>query len=127
MSQTTDFWLTAAVALVGLWAWERHLTRKGTTLDEMEAWGALLSGDIPFTIINVARLGIVPVGTFIGVYVLMTAATSGFTNAVTPSPGKVTIEKTFNVPSLFASDPQGAGLGCGRDDGSSCPQNSQRG
>ncbi len=36
-NKSADLWLGAAVALVGLWAWERHLGRKGTTLDEMEA------------------------------------------------------------------------------------------
>ncbi len=77
--------------------------------------------------LNIARLGFVPVTIFLSVVVLMTAATSGFTNAVTPAPGKVTVQRLFNVPSLFASDPQGAGLACARDDGSACTQNSQRG
>jgi len=126
-TKTTDGWLAAAVGLVGLWAWERHLAKKGTSLDDMEAWGALLSGDIPFSVMNVAKIGVIPVGVFLGVFGLMTAATAAFTNALTPSPGKVTIDREFNVPSLFASDPQGAGLSCARNGGSSCLQASQRG
>ncbi len=119
-NKTADGWFAAAVALTGLWAWERHLARRGTSLDDMGAWGTLLSGNVVSTVGHFATLGVLPVAAFVGAHGLMTAATSAFTNAMTPMAGEVTVDRVFDVPSLFACDPEGTGMACERDDGWDC-------
>ncbi len=126
-NKTADFWLATAVAVVGLWVWEKHLSRNGTSLDELEAWGCLLANDIPFSLMFITKLGYRPVLILVLLFVVVTAATSAFTNALTPAVGQVTINEVFNLPSLFVSDLGQMGLFCARDSGSECVQNDVRG
>ncbi len=126
-TKTADGWLAAAVALVGVWAWERHLRKAGTSLDEMDAWGALLAGDIPGTLMNAVRLGFVPAVLFFGAVGITAAASSAVVGALTPTAGTVTVNRGFNLPSFFASDPNNIGLGCEPNVGTACRQSLGRG
>ncbi len=126
-NKTAEGWLAAAVALIGLIVWERHLTTKDTSLKEMDAWGSLLSNDLPGTLMNLRRLEVVPLGAFLFVIGLTAAATTAVTNAVTPFPGETTVERAVNLPSLLVADPSSINTMCARDDGSACRQNSESG
>ena len=119
-NKTADAWLAAAVGLVGLWAWERHLARWGASLNELEAWGGLMSGKIPVSVSNVTMLGLVPIVVFLTAVGLVAGATSAMTSALTPTVGTITVHRKFNVPSSFASDTEEFGIFFGRMDYSKC-------
>ncbi len=105
-----------------VWLWERHLARQGTSLVEMEAWGCMLSTDLPATLLNARRLDLWPLVVFLTAIGLTAAATTAVTNAVTPFPGQVTVQRRVVVPSFFAGYPSQVYQMCAPDDGWNCPQ-----
>ncbi len=114
------------MALVGLLAWERHLARRGTSIVEMEAWGALLSNNVPFTLLKATHLGVAPLVGFRCVIGVMAGATTAVTKAFTPEGGQVTVERAVTLPTLFGPNDDGVGAGCKRSGGSSCPPSAYR-
>ncbi len=126
-NKTAEGWLAAAAALIGLIAWEPHLTTRGTSLAEMEAWGSVLSKDLPSTLLNLRRLDVVPLVVFLAAIGLTAAAMTAVTNAVTPFPGSTEHHRNVTLPSLFVADPRDINWACAPDAGSGCWQNTQRG
>ncbi len=125
--KTSDAWLGAMIALAGLWLWERRLVRHGASLEQMGAWGSLISSDTEGAVRNFSHVGIWPVVFLIAVKLLTAAASTGVVNAVTTSIGTVTVSKSYNAPSFYKSDPNSLFIICDADSGALCPVSDYRG
>ncbi len=120
-NKAANFWLSAAVALVGLWAWEHHLAKRGTSLDEMKGWGALLTKNLAGTVLGVVKVGWLPALLLVFMMGLILAATSAVTNALTPVPSEVTTERQLALPSPFSAGLYEMGNDCADGTTSWCP------